>query len=267
MTNIFAAMDKPKTASVETDFIGGGGLFDTDIYPATIKVAYFGKSASSKSKSVNLLIDVDGKEVRHTAWVVGKKGTIYDKNGDTLSGYNQIAALCMLMAGKNIGDMDVEEMTQKLYDFDAKKELPQSVDCFTELQGMKIQIALQRQTVDKTKKDDASGDYLPTGEFKDINEIVKFFPEDKRVTISEVEQFIKSLGGNLDETIADGHLLKAINKMPEEQGTYAPKWLESNQGVTYDKSSGKGKAAGKAFSGGDDSSSTTAAKTSSLFDD
>ena len=36
-----------------------------------------------------------------------------------------------------------------------------------------------------------------------------------------------------------GHLLKAIRKVPDENGNYADKWLERNKGQTYDKSTGK----------------------------
>ena len=167
----------------------------------------------------------------------------------------------MLVCGKELGQMIAEELTIKLYDFDAKKELPQSVQCFSELHGANVQVAVQRQTVDKTKKDE-SGNYLPTGEVYDQNEIVKFFPEGKRVTISEVADYIKSLGSTLDDVIASGHLLKAINKMPVEGKMYADTWLERHRGQTYNKSSGA-KKEGKAFTS---SSASNTAKTD-LFAD
>lgn len=269
MSNIFSGK-KVAADTVEDDFIGGGGPLDTDMYLATIKTAYIGKAANSDARSVNLLLDVNGREVRQQIWVTNKVGDVTYKDKKTgdpknLPGFVQINSLCMLVCSKEMGQMDVEELTVKLYDFDAKKELPQAVDCFTELHGEKINIALQRQTVDKTALDQNTGKYEPTGETRDINEIVKFFPENKLVTISEVSEFIKGLGGNLDDVLKDGDIGKAISNMPDDAGSYAVTWLERNKGKTYDKSTGGGKAEGKTFKGVDKAASS--AKKTSLFDD
>ena len=271
------AFAKLKTASndtgVEEDFMGGGGVLDTDIYNVKIKTAYIGKASSSEAKNITLLMDYKGREVRSQIWVSNKKGEVTykdktSKEDKNLPGFNQINSLCLLVAGKSLGEMDIEELTVKLYDYESKKEIPQAVECLTALHGEMVNIALQRQTVDKTAKNDATGEYDATGETRDQNEVVKFFAADKLVTISEVAEFIKSLGGNFDDEVENGNLLKAISKMSDEAGNYADKWLERNKGQTYDKSTGK-KAEGKAFSG------TTAAnankvvgqKKSSLFDD
>lgn len=272
MTNMFA---NKKTASadsgVETDFIGGGGPLDTDIYMAKIKTAFIGKAANSEAKNVTLLLDVNGREVRSQIWVSNKNGDVTYKDKTTkedrnLPGFNQINSLCLLVTGKSLGQMTIEDKVVKLYDFEAKKELPQSVECLTELHGESINVAIQRQTVDKTAKNDATGDYEPTGETRDQNEIVKFFAADKLVTISEVEEFIKSLGESFTNVVDNGHLLKAMNKMSDEAGSYAGKWLDRNKGQVYDKSTGK-KAEGKAFATSGAASSGSSKKSSSLFDD
>lgn len=271
MTNIFAGKKTAKNDGVETDFIGGGGVLDTDIYTAKIKAAYIGKAASSEAKNVTLILDVNGREVRSQIWVSNRNGDVTYKDKNTkedknLPGFNQINSLCLLVAGKPMGEMDVEELVVKIYDFDVKREVPQSVQCFKELHGETINVAIQRQTVDKTAKNDASGEYEPTGETRDQNEVVKFFAADKLVTISEVAEFIKSLGESFDDVVDNGHLLKAMSKMGDEAGNYADKWLERNKGQVYDKSTGK-KAEGKAFAGGAKSASNESKKKSSLFDD
>ena len=272
MTNVFANKKTAKNDSgVEEDFLGGGGVLDTDIYLAKIKTAFISKSTSSESQAVNLLLDVNGREVRSQIWVSNRNGDVTYKDKDTkeeknLPGFNQINSLALLTVGKPLGELDVEEMTVKIYDFDAKKELPQAVKCFTELHGEMVNIALQRQTVDKTKKNDATGNYDPTGEKRDQNEIIKFFAADKLVTISEVADFIKGLGETFDDVVSSGHLLKAIKKVPDEAGNYADKWLERNKGQTYDKSTGA-KAEGKAFAGGKKSDGGESKKKSTLFDD
>lgn len=273
MSNIFANKKPAASAEVEDDFLGGGGVLDTDIYPATIKYAYVGKAANSDARNLTLCLMVNGKqEVTRQIWMTNRNGDVTYKDKKTgesknLPGFNQVNSLCMLLASKEVGDMEVEEKTLNLYDFDAKKEVPQAVDCFTELHGEKLQVAIQRQTVDKTEKNESTGDYNPTGETRDVNEFIKFFPEDRLVTISEVAHFVKSLGGDFEEVLGDGDLGKAISKM-EDDGDYATKWLEKNRGETYDKSTGKKE--GKAFKGGKSGGSSGGGekkKKSDLFDD
>lgn len=269
--NVFAKA-KPAQNTVEEDYIGGGGILDTDIYDAKIKTAYIGKAANSKAQNITLLLDVKGKELRSQIWVSNRDGDVTYRDKTTkedknLPGFNQINSLCLLVAGKRLGEMDVEELTVKLYDYESKKEIPQAVECLTELHGEMVKVAVQRQTVDKTAKNDATGDYEPTGETRDQNEIVKFFHAEKAVTISEVEEFIKSLGESFNDVVDGGHLLKAINKMSEEMGTYGEKWLDRNKGQTYDKSTGK-KAEGKAFAGKSGGGAEGGSKKkTSLFDD
>lgn len=260
MSNIFASK-KAAADTIEDDYIGGsGGALDTDVYEATIKACYMQKASASEAMSVVTLLKIDNREVRSQIWTTNRSGGVTYKDKKTgeeknLPGYTQINALALLVTGKELGNLDVENKSLNLYDFDAKKELPTAVDHFSELQGQKIMVALQRQTVDKTAKDPTSGDYLTVFDEKgnavtrDVNEVVKFFPEGKTVTISEVADYVKSLGTTLDEVIEGGNLLKAINKMPESMGVYAKTWLDKNKGETWDKST-KTKGEGKAFSGG-----------------
>ncbi len=270
MSNIFSKAKPAQKAEVEDDFIGGGGVLDTDIYSGVIKYAYIGKAANSDARNLTLSVTIGGKEVSRQIWMTNRKGGVtYEdkktKEEKNLPGYNQVNSLCMLLASKEVGEMDVEEKTLNLYDFDAKKELPQAVDCFVELHGLPLQVALQRVTVDKNKKNESTGEYEPTGETRDENEFIKFFPEDRLVTISEVSNYIKSLGGDFEEILNDGDLPKAVSKM-EEDGAYAATWLEKNRGQTWDKSTGAKE--GKAFGGGKSSGGGSSdKKKSSLFDD
>jgi dimeric dUTPase (all-alpha-NTP-PPase superfamily) len=260
MSNIFASK-KSASNDVEDDYVGGGGAIDSDIYTAKIKTAYTSKAAKSDADSFNLILEINGREVRQQIWVSNRSGGLTYKDKKTgeeknLPGYNLVSSLTMLVASKDLGEMDVEKLTFNLWDFEAKKEMPQAVDCFSELHGEMIQVALQRQTVDKTKLID--GKYQPTGDTRDINEIVKFFPEEKLVTISDVSRFVESLGGNFHDVLNARDVRKAIAKMDESQSLYAPKWLSQNQGKTYDKSTGKGTAEGKSFSKPDGAAKSSA---------
>ena len=276
MSNIFAKKKPAAKAEVEDDYVGGGGTLETDIYPAEIKYAYIGKAANSDARNLTLCLKVNGLDITRQIWMTNRDGEVTYQDKKTkevknLPGFNQVNGLCMLLVSKEVGNMDVEEKTLSLYDYESKKEVPQAVDCFVELHGLKLQVAIQKQTVDKTEKNESTGEYESTGETRDTNEFIKFFPEDRLVTISEVAHFIKSLGGDFEDVLNDGDLGKAISKMTED-GDYATKWLEKNRGETWDRSTGKKE--GKAFGGGKSSaakssgggSSDKKAK-SSLFDD
>ena len=269
MSNVF----KNKTAAkekIEEDFIGGGGVFDTDIYPAKIKHAYIRKSNSdgSKAMAMSLCLLINGRELNTDIWMTNSDGDVTYKDKKTgekrnLPGFNQVNSLAMLTLSKEIGDLDVEEKTLQLYDFEAKALKPTSVECFVELHDLDIHVAIQRQTVDKNEKGD-DGKYHPTGDTRDVNQVVKFFPEAGLVTISEVAWFIKNLGGDFDEVLSDGDLNKAISKMGDD-GEWASKWLERNKGQTWDRST---KKEGKSFGGGTSTSDTSSkTKKSDLFDD
>ena len=271
MGNIFAKAKPAKGEKVEDDYIGGGGTLETDIYPAEIKYAYIGSSSKSDAKCLNLSLKVNGLEINRMIWMTNGKGEVTYKDKKTgeeknLPGYNQVNSLCMLLVSKEVGDMEVEEKTLNLYDYESKKELPQAVDCFVELHGLKMMVAIQKQIVDKTEKNEATGDFDPTGETREINEFIKFFPEDRLVTISEVAHYVESLGGDFDDVLGDGDLGKAIGQMTED-GAYAAKWLDKNRGETWDRSTKA--SGGKAFKGGGSKSAggSSEKKKSSLFDD
>lgn len=176
----------------EKDVLGGGGVLDTNVYPMKVKVAYF-TTAASGAVAINLQGDVDGKEVRQQFWVLsgndkGNKNT-YTKDGKEyyLPSFLTANSLALLTVGKELSQLDVEKKVIKLYDFEAKEERPTEVDVLVELTGQLIQAGIQKQTVDKNEKGD-DGKYYPTGETREINEVVKFFRYDDGLTVPEIEK-------------------------------------------------------------------------------
>lgn len=272
MSNIFADATTATNDGIEEDFLGGGGVLPSDIYNFEIKTAYLRGASSSKAMSVNFIFDINGKEVRQQIWVSNRNGDVtYEdkktKDKKNLPGFNQVNSLSLLMLGQELGEMAVEERTIRIYDFEAKKEVPQAVDCFIDLHGKKGQMALQQQTVDKTKKDD-NGSYVPTGETRDQNEVVKFFAEQKPVTISELVEFVKGLGETYDDIRRQGDPAILVGKMPDDAGVYASSWLAKNKNEVYDKSKGASKNGGKSFAGAATSGGNeeVSEKKTSLFD-
>lgn len=177
----------------EKDILGGGGVLDTDLYPGRVKVAYL-TTAGTGAVAVNIQLDVDGKEVRQQFWVLsgdakGNKNT-YTKDGKEfyLPGFITANSLALLTVGKELAELDVEKKVIKLYDFDAKEERPTEVDVFVELTGQQILAGIEKQTIDKTVKNEQTNEYEPTGETRDVNEVVKFFRFDDGLTVPEIEK-------------------------------------------------------------------------------
>ena len=181
----------------EKDILGGGGALDSGLYDLTIKVAYV-TTSSGGALALNTIFDYNGKEVRQQFWMTsgndkGNKNT-YTKDGKEfyLPGFITANSLALLTVGKEISQLDLEEKTIKLYDFEAKGEVPTKVQVFTELTGQTITAGIQKQTVDKnidSGQVDGNGRkiYVPSGETRDINEVVKFFRADDGLTVPEIE--------------------------------------------------------------------------------
>jgi hypothetical protein len=201
-----------------TDVLGGGGLVDTGVYPATVKLAYAGKSTHSESQSVTVHLDINGREFRETFWVTNRNGdnSYADKKDPKkkhpLPGFTSVDDLCLVATGYGLADQTVEEKVVKLYDYDAKKELPQNVPVLTDLLGQEVLVAIVRQTVDKQKKNDA-GEYVNTGETREENVAEKFFHAESRRTVAEIR-----------------------NKI--EEPIFIDKWAEKNTGKARNKAKG-----------------------------
>ena len=282
--NIFAGAKTAKDdAGIDDDYIRSGGAVETDIYEGTIKAMFNRGSTKSKAMSIIVMLDVAGREVTSQTWVTNSDGGVTykdKKDGDkpkNLPGFNQMNTLALLVTGKSLGELAMEERTLKLWDATAKTEVNQVVDCYVDLHGEKVQVAIQKQIVDKEKLVEGSNPprYEPTGETREVNEVVKYFPAEKLVTISEVAHYVKSIGESFDDLVEAGKLLRVISKTPEEAGTYAEKWLKQNKGQTWNRSkaggSGGSKGEGQSFGGnkssGDGESGASKKKASSLFDD
>ena len=177
----------------ERDSVGGGGPLDSDIYLATVKLAYLTKSEGG---AIGLVLNAqtEGKrEIRQTLWMTsgtakGAKNYYEDKNGEKqyLPGFIIANSLALLTVGKEISELDTEQKVVNVYSSQAKAEVPTKVDMLTELLGQEILIGLIKQTVDKPAKADATGTYKATGETRDENEIDKLFRARDSMTTTEI---------------------------------------------------------------------------------
>ena len=217
MTSLFGNL-KSDGLETTTDNLGGGSFTrESDIYSGKIKMAYAGASKKG-ARFVQLIVDLpDGKEYKEMVYITNKAGeNFYLNKPDNskkvpLPGFTTIDDICLCATGKPLAEQDAEEKIVKIYDFEAKAELPTSVPVLIELLGQEISLAILKVTENKQAKN-ANGVYEAMSETRDINSIDKVFNTDTRMTVVE-----------------------ARNKATE--AVFWNNWLERNKGKTRDKTS------------------------------
>lgn len=180
------------------DRLGGGfEALPSGVYDGKIKLAYVGHANSSKATSINLHIDVDGKEVRETIWITNRDGENFyvdkqdAKKRHPLPGFTTVDDICLLTTGEGLADQDFEEKIVKQYDATERKEMNKPAKVAINLLGKAIKIGLLREIVDKQKKDD-SGNYVNTGETRTENTIDKVFHPETGRTVNEYRHEVET---------------------------------------------------------------------------
>lgn len=236
-------------ATQETDRKGGSFIVESGADRYTIELAYTEKS-SGGALGLHLHLKSDSALLKTAIYVTsgdakGNKTYYTDKKDPNvthnLPGFNLGESLCQLTVGQDLDTVNnaKEEKVVKLWDFNAGAEMPKTVDALTMLHGQEIVAGVLKSIEDKKSKGD-DGQYHPTGQTIEKNEIDKFFSADTGMTMTEQKHCAKS-----GETIAD-----------EEKYLNAT-WIPKNQGNTQDNST---KGASGAVEG-----APAAAATTSLF--
>lgn len=201
----------------ESDNLGGGSVFKSDLYDFKIALAYLNK-APSGALSLNLTLDTkEGREMKQTIYISsgdakGNKFTYTDKNGNErpLPGFAQMDSLCKLAVDKGLKDMDQEEKTILVYSPTESKEVPTQVLVLTELLGAEITLGILEVVEDKMVKN-AEGKYVAdNGQTRVVNQISKIFKTEGHLTGSEI-------AANMTE------------------GEFAKKWLDKNKDQVINK--------------------------------
>lgn len=227
----------------EKDSIGTSRVKESGLYEVVISAAYLGKSEGG-ALSLNLVLKTeDDSEIKQTLWMTSgdKKGNknYYlnaKKEKHYLPGFLIANSLSLLTVGKDISEIETEEKTINLYNYELKKDIPTKVDMLMELVTQSVIVGLIKQEVDKSEKD-STGTYIPTGETRTENEIDKLFRAEDRMTTAEV--------------IAQAEEAQFIN-------TWEAKWKD----VTRDKTT---KDAGNSRAGAPKSGAAKSVGTTSLF--
>lgn len=182
---------------------------DSGVYAGQIKMIFAGQAASgARNVTLQLKLD-DGRDYSETIYLSNKEGkNTYVKDGKEyyLPGFLLVNNLALMTAGKGLHELaaEVETRTVKLYDYDAKKELPQDVPAIIPMIGKRVLVAILEEEYEKQSKNDATNKYEGTGEYAVKNSIVKCYDPETRQTAVEIRD--------------------------EKEATQIDSWLEANKG-------------------------------------
>lgn len=228
MSNLFGNLNNDGLEKSEDRLGGGFQPRDTDIFDMEIVLFYAGQAASG-ARSITVHAKDSAGTYRETVYITNKAGDNFFLNKDDkskkvpLPGFTTIDDICLAATGFPLAEQVFTEKVFNIYDFDAKKEQPTKVMCALEVMGKTVSLGIQKVLEDKTKKNEQTGDYEPTGESIEKNTIAKVFHTESKVTMAEARE--------------------------GKEAAFYHSWLERNKGQTYDKrkdKSGNGKPASKA---------------------
>ena len=170
------------------DRLGGISVFSTDIYIGTVKALYAGKS-SGGATSVTLIADLNGKEYTETLYVTNKDGQNWfaNKQDNTkkvpLPGFTVVDDICLIATGEPLATQETEEKVIKVWDSEAKKEMPKSVPMIIAALGKPIALGIQKTLANKQTK--VGTEYVANAETREENHIDKVYHPEMKLTVAE----------------------------------------------------------------------------------
>ena len=220
--SLFNNAKKSSKAEVQQDrVVGGFKRLETGIYKAIIKAAIFTESIKG-AYGLILHLEIDGQGYRETLWLTNQdKENFYTKKDGTqniMTGYTLASNFAYIATEGEVDDvfdLENEEKIVKMYDKDAKKELPKEVECFTQLHDVEVLVAIQKQV--KFKRTQQGNTWVDTSETQEENEIINVMHVETKMTAHEIQT-------------------------EQEEALYHDEWLAANAGRTYDKTKGKAAA-------------------------
>lgn len=211
----------------QEDRVGGGyEAFSTGIYEGTVKNAFV-TTSDEGATAVNLVLDLNGKELRTQEWILNKSGDnfFYDKNDKTkkilLPSFSSIDDMCLLTTEEGLTEQDTEEKIVKIWNSKERKEVNTPVPVLIDVIGKPVKVAVLRTISFKQAKGD-SGRWEDTTEVRTENSIEKFMHPETNMTVNEYRHEVG-------------------------QPEYHDAWLKANttsEGVGKDRDKTKGKAGG-----------------------
>lgn len=191
-----AALQTNDSIQLDTDVIVGGGYEKVDhtgLYDMKVVYAFLKTAASGAMALECHFKTAGGANFRQTFWMTkgtakGGGNTYIDKQGKPqyLPGFTNANNLALLTVGKKIGELETEEKVVKLYDYTQAKEVPTTVQMFSDLINQPIKAGVVKQIVDKNVLDPMTRSYIPSGESREEYEVDKFFRASDNKTVAEI---------------------------------------------------------------------------------
>lgn len=198
----------------EDVIIGGGFHLPTGLYAMVVQNAYFDKTAKGATMMhLHLKRKAGGNQVyRFSDCVVsgnekGNKPT-YMKDGKEfpLPGYSKMNQVVQITTGKTLGQITPEKKLVKIYDYEAKADVPREVDVVTEMIGQEILVGLQFRR--ENKKALVNGKWVDTDKPNEFNELDKvFYPDGFTVTEKKAEATSAAFVEKWREVNPDGQVI------------------------------------------------------------
>lgn len=195
------------------DTLGGFKLLDSDVYLATIKLAY-ATPTTKGGMNLNLELDIDGHTHQETLFVMNKKKENFyvtkDGNKNYYVGFNHANDIALFATGKNLSETKTEDKVIEVYNYDQQAKVPTKLPVLTDLLGKQVKVAIVKQV--ESKKKQVNGEWVATEETKETNKLDKVFsPKDNRTS---------------NEVIAK-----------KDTAEFMEKWLDKNKGTVKDNTS------------------------------
>ena len=207
--SLLGGLKKDDSIERSADSVGFSAL-ESDVYQGTIKQAY-GTESDGGAKAIALELDLNGTTYKETIYFTsgnekGQKPYYETKNGKKvfLPGYQTLDDLCAVTTEQYLASQETEEKKVKIYNKEAKKELPTDVEVLVDLIGKKVQLGVVKTIENKWSNGVMLSDTVQK------NSIDKVFNED---------------GFTLNELLAE-----------TEEPVFINTWLDKNKGVTKDNS-------------------------------
>lgn len=181
--SLFANLTRSEDIAAASDNTGRARL-QQGLHEMTVEYAYVVQAASGAT-GVALKLTSEAGTHNETVYVTsgtakGGKHYYTDAKGVQryLPGFTLINDMCRLTLDKELAELETEEKTLMLYNYDAKKEMPQNVQVFMDLVGQTALVGIKATEEDKYK--------TPTESVVKLS-VDKVFHPETRCTVVELE--------------------------------------------------------------------------------
>lgn len=193
--SLFANLNNDNLEKTEDRLGGGFKPLNTGAYDFVIKLAYADKS-SKGAQFIHLQLETaDGRsKLQKDVYITNQKGENFflNKQDNTkkvpLPGFTIIDDICLATTEEPLCKQATEEKSVKIWNSTERKEVPTARHVLVDLMDKPVTLGIVNQLVDVTKKDESTGDYVPTGESKNENDIAKVFHTGTKLTMVEARE-------------------------------------------------------------------------------